>query len=205
MYKVVQRVCLSVQATDRFVQALFSLKQLLRLCIPTSMCKRNVKCKQVLAYTCPISAFLIPFSKFLHLHLFLFLLHCSGAAQLYQQYSEAAQNFEILRQSRSDALSVCENTASSPASSPLPVRRPLPPLPPVPHPHSLSHTGSLPTAKLLPLPELPKTEGRPSSPRSSISLSQLTTLWRDLPTVSNNPELQKLTEDQRRLQEVGFH
>lgn len=127
-----------------------------------------------------------------------------SAAQLYQQYSEAAQNFEILRQSRSDALSVCENTASSPASSPLPVRRPLPPLPPVPHPHSLSHTGSLPTAKLLPLPELPKTEGRPSSPRSSISLSQLTTLWRDLPTVSNNPELQKLTEDQRRLQEVRF-
>ncbi|KAM3614547.1 uncharacterized protein V6R79_016011 [Siganus canaliculatus] len=127
-----------------------------------------------------------------------------NAAQLYQQYSEAAQNFEILRQARSDVLSVSEETTSSPAPSPPPARRPLPPLPPVRHPHSLSHTPSITSAQSLPLPEPPKTEGRPSSPRLSISLTQSSTLWRELPAVRNSTELEELTEDQRRLQEVRF-
>ncbi|XP_008293984.1 trichohyalin isoform X2 [Stegastes partitus] len=129
-----------------------------------------------------------------------------NAAQLYQQYSEAAQNFEILRQARSDVLSVCEdNNASSPAPSPPPARRPLPPLPPVPHPHSLTHAGSVTSTRSLTLPEPPRTERRSSSPRLSISLSgQFTTLWRELPGVRNSSELEELSEDQRRLQEVRF-
>ncbi|XP_038567110.1 trichohyalin isoform X2 [Micropterus salmoides] len=127
-----------------------------------------------------------------------------NAAQLYQQYSEAAQNFEILRQARSDALSVCEDSNASPAPSPPPARRPLPPLPHFLHPHSLSHTGSFTSVKSLPLPEPPKTEGRPPSPRLSLSLTQSSTLWRDLPGVRNSSELEGLTEDQRRLQEVRF-
>ncbi|XP_040900083.1 trichohyalin isoform X2 [Toxotes jaculatrix] len=127
-----------------------------------------------------------------------------NAAQLYQQYSEAAQNFEILRQSRSDVLSVCEDNDPSPAPSPPPARRPLPPLPLVPHPHSLYHSGSITSVKSLPLPEPPKSERRPSSPRLSISLTQSATLWRDLPGVRNSAELEELTEDQRRLQEVRF-
>ncbi|XP_071324370.1 trichohyalin isoform X2 [Trachinotus anak] len=127
-----------------------------------------------------------------------------NAAQLYQQYSEAAQNFEILRQSRSDVLSVCEDNTSSPAPSPPPARRPLPPIPPVPHPHSLAYTGSITSVKSLPLPEPPKNEGRPTSPRLSISLTQSSTLWRDLPGVRNSGMLEELNEDQRRLQEVRF-
>ncbi|XP_042345224.1 trichohyalin isoform X1 [Plectropomus leopardus] len=127
-----------------------------------------------------------------------------NAAQLYQQYSEAAQNFEILRQARPDVTSVCEDNTPSPAPSPPPARRPLPPLPPVPHPHSLTHTGSITSGNSLPLPEPPRSEGRPSSPRLSICLSQSATLWRDLPGVRNSVELEELTEDQRRLQEVRF-
>ncbi|KAM4601319.1 uncharacterized protein arhgef5 isoform 2-T2 [Polymixia lowei] len=139
-----------------------------------------------------------------------------NAAQLYQQYSEAAQNNEILRQSRSDVVSTCEEhqvavieplPSSSPAPSPQPARRPLPPLPTVPHPHSLSHSSSISntSAKNLSLPEPPKVEGRPSSPRLSVSLStQSATLWQDLPGVRNSTELEELTEDQRRLQEVRF-
>jgi len=47
------RVCVSVQAGDRFLQVFISpyLRQkqlLLQLCIPTSTCKRNVECKQLL-------------------------------------------------------------------------------------------------------------------------------------------------------------
>uniref|UniRef100_A0AAV2MCB9 Rho guanine nucleotide exchange factor 5 n=1 Tax=Knipowitschia caucasica TaxID=637954 RepID=A0AAV2MCB9_KNICA len=126
------------------------------------------------------------------------------AAQLYQQYSEAAQNFEILRQARSDVVSVVE-VSSSAATSPLPARRPLPPLPQNPHPHSLSHTGSVSSVQSLPLPPPPAhSQRRASSPRLSISLGQSATLWRDLPAVRNSPELQELTEDQRRLQEVRF-
>ncbi|XP_061632697.1 trichohyalin isoform X3 [Phyllopteryx taeniolatus] len=125
-------------------------------------------------------------------------------AQLYQQYSEAAQNSEILRQSRSDVLSVSEDSLASPAPSPPPARRPLPPLPPVPHPHSLSHTGSITSVRSLPLPEPPRSEGRPSSPRLSISLTQSATLWRELPGVRSSNELEDLTEDARRLQEVRF-
>ncbi|KAM9806430.1 uncharacterized protein arhgef5 isoform 1-T1 [Syngnathus typhle] len=125
-------------------------------------------------------------------------------AQLYQQYSEAAQNSEILRQSRSDILSVGEENSASPAASPPPARRPLPPLPPVPHPHSLSHAGSVTSVKSLPLPEPHRSEGRPSSPRLSISLTQSATLWRELPGVRSSNELEDLTEDKRRLQEVRF-
>lgn len=127
-----------------------------------------------------------------------------NAAQLYQQYSEAAQNFEILRQARSDVVSVCEESTPSPAPSPPPARRPLPPLPPVRHPHSVSSTGSITSVRSLPLPEPPKCEGRPSSPRLSISLTQSSTLWRELPGVRNSAGLEELTEDQRRLQEIRF-
>ncbi|XP_061770929.1 trichohyalin isoform X2 [Nerophis ophidion] len=128
-----------------------------------------------------------------------------NAAQLYQQYSEAAQNFEILSQSRSsDVILVSGENSSSPAPSPPPARRPLPPLPAVPHPHSLAHSDSITSIRSLPLPERPKCEGRPSSPRLSISLTQSSTLWRELPGVRNSRELEDLTEDERRLQEVRF-
>lgn len=141
--------------------------------------------------------FLLPSLLFCCLSHFLCL---PDAAQLYQQYSEAAQNSEILRQARSDVISVCEETTPSPAPSPPPARRPLPPLPPVRHPHSLHHTGSITSVQSLPLPR--KSEGRPSSPRLSLSLTQLSTLWQELPAVRNSVELEELTEDQRRLQEV---
>nr|XP_057909836.1 trichohyalin isoform X1 [Doryrhamphus excisus]XP_057909837.1 trichohyalin isoform X1 [Doryrhamphus excisus]XP_057909838.1 trichohyalin isoform X1 [Doryrhamphus excisus] len=128
-----------------------------------------------------------------------------NAAQLYQQYSEAAQNFEILSQSRSsDVILVSEDISASPAPSHPPACRPLPPLPPIPHPHSLAHTGSITSVRSLPLPERSKNEGRPSSPRLSISLTQSSTLWRELPGVRNSRELEDLTEDERRLQEVRF-
>ncbi|XP_061919752.1 trichohyalin isoform X3 [Entelurus aequoreus] len=128
-----------------------------------------------------------------------------NAAQLYQQYSEAAQNFEILSQSRSsDVISVSGENSSSPAPSPPPACRPLPPLPAVPHPHSLAHSESITSIRSLPLPDRPKYEGRPSSPRLSISLTQSSTLWRELPGVRNSRELEDLTEDERRLQEVRF-
>ncbi|KAM6995313.1 uncharacterized protein arhgef5 [Tautogolabrus adspersus] len=126
-----------------------------------------------------------------------------NAAQLYQQYSEAAQNFEILRQACSSD-SISGDPSRSPVPSPPPARRPLPPLPTVPHPHSLSHTASITSIESLPLPEPPKREGRPSSPRLSICLTQTSTLWRELPGVRNSTELGDLSEDQRRLQEVRF-
>lgn len=129
----------------------------------------------------------------------IFLPCLPDAAQLYQQYNEAAQNFEILRQARSDVTTISEDTTPSPAPSPLPARRPLPPLPSAQPPHRLSITS----VQSLPLPEPPKTEGRPSSPRLSISLSQSSTLWRELPGVRNSSELEELTEAQRRLQEVN--
>ncbi|XP_031600021.2 trichohyalin isoform X2 [Oreochromis aureus] len=124
-----------------------------------------------------------------------------NAAQLYQQYSEAAQNFEILRQARSEFLSVSEDHTSSPLPSPPPARRALPPIPPQTHAQSFSHTGSV-SIQSLPLPEHPKGERRASSPR--LSISQSSSLWRDLPGVRNSAELDELTEDQRRLQEVRF-
>nr|XP_012774519.2 uncharacterized protein LOC101485626 isoform X3 [Maylandia zebra] len=124
-----------------------------------------------------------------------------NAAQLYQQYSEAAQNSEILRQARSEFLSVSEDQTSSPLPSPPPARRALPPIPPQPHPKSFSHTGSFPIQSLH-LPECPRGERRASSPR--LSISQSSSLWRDLPGVRNSAELDELTEDQRRLQEVRF-
>ncbi|KAK0147434.1 Rho guanine nucleotide exchange factor 5 [Merluccius polli] len=142
-----------------------------------------------------------------------------NAAQLYQQYSEEAQNIEILRQSHFDVLSVHEEhpphlalpsdpRTLAPAPPAAPATRPLPPLPPVPHPHSLAAAASAlrnsSSAKHLPLPETPKTGSRPPSPRLSISLGQSTTLWQDLPGVRNSTELVQLSEDQRRLQEVRF-
>lgn len=124
--------------------------------------------------------------------------------QLYQQYNEETQNFEILRQSRSDTLSVGEGNNRSPLPSPPPARRPLPPLPSVPHPHSLSLTASGSSAATLSIPERAQSERRASSPSLSVSLKQSSLLWRDLPNVRNNPKLEMLTEDQRRLQEVRF-
>ncbi|KAE8288924.1 Rho guanine nucleotide exchange factor 5 [Larimichthys crocea] len=128
----------------------------------------------------------------------------TDAAQLYQQYSEAAQNFEILRQARSDVTSVCEDITPAPAPSVAPACRPLPPIPPVQHPHSLFHTGSITSVKSLPLPEPPKSERRPSSPRLSACLTQSAALWRELPGVRNSAQLEELSEDETRLQEVRF-
>ncbi|CAL8360312.1 unnamed protein product [Arctogadus glacialis] len=142
-----------------------------------------------------------------------------NAAQLYQQYSEQAQNIEILRQSHFTVVPVhAECPAGPPPSGPptsappappsAPASRPLPPLPLVPHPHSLSSSlsssRSSGSAKNLPLPETPKAEPRPPSPRLSVSLGQSTSLWQDLPAVRNSTELGQLSEDQRRLQEVRF-
>ncbi|XP_031643097.1 trichohyalin isoform X2 [Oncorhynchus kisutch] len=136
-------------------------------------------------------------------------------SQLYQQYSETAQNREILSQSCSDALSIYEElpvplspVPSSLAPSLPPARRPLPCLPPVIHPHSLSHSGSTSSgtsAKFLPIPQLPQApSARPSSPRLSISLTQSPSLWQEIPEVRNSAEFGELTNDQRRLQEVQF-
>lgn len=146
-------------------------------------------------------------SVLLLVHLNPFFFNClplscrSDAAQLYQQYSEVAQNIEILRQFRSDVPSLCEDPNQSPMPSPTRARRPLPPLPEI---TSLpSHTSSTTSIQNLPLPDLPRTERRPSSPRLSTSLAQHSLLWRDLPEVRNDPKLAMLTEDQRRLQEVN--
>ena len=141
----------------------------------------------------------------------------SDAAQLYQQYSEEAQNIEILRQSHFTVVPVHAErpagplpsgppTSAPPAPPSAPASRPLPPLPLVPHPHSLSSSlsssRSSGSAKNLPLPETPKAEPRPPSPPLSISLGQSTSLWQDLPGVRNSTDLGQLSEDQRRLQEV---
>lgn len=144
------------------------------------------------------------FPMFLFLSLS-FRLFLPERTQLYQQYNEAAQNLEILSQSGSASHPVAEDSTQSPAPSPPPARRPLPALPTVLHPHSLFHSSSTTSAKSLPLPEPPRREGRPSSPRLSTSLTQSPTLWRDLPGVRNNHELAELTEDQRRLQEVTYY
>ncbi|XP_061073765.1 trichohyalin [Conger conger] len=127
-------------------------------------------------------------------------------SQLYQQYSEVAQNREIMRQCRNDTLSVCEelppHSSGSPVPSPPPARRPLPPLPPVPHPHSLAHSSSFSntSALSLPLPLLP----RPPSPNLPRPLSKSPTLWQDLPGVRTSQEFSELSDDERRLQEVRF-
>ncbi|XP_073702720.1 uncharacterized protein arhgef5 isoform X1 [Garra rufa] len=118
-------------------------------------------------------------------------------SQLYQEYNEVVQNREILL-SHSDSLLI--NSSSSPNQSPKLSRRPLPPLPPqVPlHPHTLSQTNSF---KSLNVPQ--QSINRPPSPRLSISAVS-PTLWQDLPGVRSSPELEELTEDERRLQEVRF-
>ncbi|XP_055781179.1 trichohyalin-like isoform X2 [Salvelinus fontinalis] len=136
-------------------------------------------------------------------------------SQLYQEYSETAQNREIFSQSCSDALSIYEElpvhlspVPSSLAPSLPPARRPLPRLPPVIHPHSLSHSGSTSSgtsAKFLPVPQPPQAPpARTSSPRLSISLTQSPSLWQEIPEVRNSAEFGELTDNQRRLQEVQF-
>ncbi len=115
-------------------------------------------------------------------------------SQLYQEYSEVVQNREILL-SHSDSLSI--SSSSSPNHSPKLSRRPLPSLPQVLlHPHSLTQTNSI---KSLNVPQ--QSINSPPSPRLSISASS-PTLWQDLPGVRSSPELEELTEDERRLQEV---
>ncbi|XP_051577122.1 uncharacterized protein arhgef5 isoform X2 [Myxocyprinus asiaticus] len=124
-------------------------------------------------------------------------------SQLYQEYSEVVQNREIqLTHSDSIALSGYHSairTSSSPNHSPKLSHRPLPALPPVPlHPHTLSQSNSF---KSLAVPQ--QAINRPPSPRLSISASS-PTLWQDLPGVRTSPEIETLTEDERRLQEVRF-
>lgn len=115
-------------------------------------------------------------------------------SQLYQEYSEVVQNREILL-SHSDSLSI--SSSSSPNHSPKLSHRPLPPLPQVLlHPHTLTQTNSI---KSLNVPQ--QSINSPPSPRLSISASS-PTLWQDLPGVRSSPELEELTEDERRLQEV---
>ncbi|XP_016337588.1 trichohyalin-like isoform X1 [Sinocyclocheilus anshuiensis] len=117
-------------------------------------------------------------------------------SQLYQEYSEVVQNREILL-SHSDSLSI--SSSSSPNHSPKLSRRPLPPLPQVlQYPHTLSQTNFF---KSLNVPQ--QSINRPPSPRLSISPSS-PTLWQDLPGVRSSLELEELTEDERRLQEVRF-
>ncbi len=106
-------------------------------------------------------------------------------SQLYQEYSEVVQNREILL-SHSDSLSI--SSSSSPNHSPKLSRRPLPPLPQV-----------LLPIKSLNVPQ--QSINSPPSPRLSISASS-PTLWQDLPGVRSSSELEELTEDERRLQEV---
>ncbi|XP_051574173.1 zinc finger CCCH domain-containing protein 13-like isoform X4 [Myxocyprinus asiaticus] len=124
-------------------------------------------------------------------------------SQLYQEYSEVVQNREILL-SHSDSLVLSGDhsairSSSSPNHSPKLSHRPLPTLPPVPlHTHTLSQNN---TFKSLAVPQ--QAVNRPPSPRLSISASS-PTLWQDLPGVRTSPELETLTKDERRLQEVRF-
>ncbi|XP_059364867.1 zinc finger CCCH domain-containing protein 13-like [Carassius carassius] len=114
-------------------------------------------------------------------------------SQLYQEYSEVVQNREILL-SHSDSLSI--SASSSPNHSPKLSRRPLPPLPQV-----FLHPTLANSFKSLEVPQ--QSVNRSPSPRLSISASS-TSLWQDLPGVRNSPDLEELTEDERRLQEVRF-
>ncbi|XP_051999617.1 rho guanine nucleotide exchange factor 5-like isoform X1 [Xyrauchen texanus] len=124
-------------------------------------------------------------------------------SQLYQEYSEVVQNREI-QLSHSDSIALSGDhsairTSSSPNHSPKLSHRPLPALPPVHlHPHTLSQSNSF---KSLAVPQ--QAINRPPSPRLSISASS-PTLWQDLPGVRTSPEIETLTEDERRLQEVRF-
>ncbi len=115
-------------------------------------------------------------------------------SQLYQEYSEVVQNREILL-SHSDSLSI--SASSSPNHSPKLSHRALPPLPQVLlHPHTLTQNISI---KSLNVPQ--QSINRSPSPRLSISACS-PTLWQDLPGVRSSPDLEELTEDERRLQEV---
>ncbi|XP_059423397.1 zinc finger CCCH domain-containing protein 13-like isoform X2 [Carassius carassius] len=114
-------------------------------------------------------------------------------SQLYQEYSEVMQNREI-QLSHSDSLSI--STSSSPNHSPKLSHRTLPSIPQILLPHNLSQTS-----QSLNVPQ--QSINRPPSPRLSISAFS-PTLWQDLPGVRTSPELEELTNDERRLQEVRF-
>ncbi|XP_052002607.1 zinc finger CCCH domain-containing protein 13-like [Xyrauchen texanus] len=124
-------------------------------------------------------------------------------SQLYQEYSEVVQNREILL-SHSDSIGLSDDhsairSSSSPNHSPKLSHRPLPTLPPVPlHPPQLSQNNSF---KSLAVPQ--QAVNRPPSPRLSISAFS-PTLWQDLPGVRTSSELETVTKDDRRLQEVRF-
>lgn len=203
-------ILVSLEVMGMFLQAFIFSKLraqqlLLQRCLYTYFLESEGKCQQLLAVNAvPVCLVFLCFFRFLFPppSLLLSSFAClpvppPGAAQLYQQYNEAAQNFEILRQARSETLSVCEDTTSSPLPSPPTIHKHFPPVPPQPYFHSISHTGSI---QNLPLPERPKGERRASSPR--LSISQSSSLWRDLPGVRDNAELEQFTDDQRRLQEV---
>ncbi|XP_026140028.1 trichohyalin-like isoform X1 [Carassius auratus] len=114
-------------------------------------------------------------------------------SQLYQEYSEVMQNREI-QLSHSDSLSI--STSSSPNHSPKLSHRTLPSIPQIILPQNLSQTS-----QSLNVPQ--QSINRPPSPRLSISAFS-PTLWQDLPGVRTSPELEELTSDERRLQEVRF-
>ncbi|KAL0172690.1 hypothetical protein M9458_033001, partial [Cirrhinus mrigala] len=106
-------------------------------------------------------------------------------SQLYQEYSEVVQNREILL-SHSDSLLIGSSSSSN--LSPKLSHRPLPPLPQVfLHPHTLFQTNSF---KSLNVPQ--QSTNKSPSPRVSISAVS--------PSLCS-PELEELTEDERRLQE----
>ncbi|TRY86485.1 hypothetical protein DNTS_001106, partial [Danionella cerebrum] len=124
-------------------------------------------------------------------------------SQLYQVYSEVVQNREI-QLSHTDSISVHRDNLSihpseSPNHSSKLSGRLLATLSAVTQQHS-SLFNSIHTSSL-PLPQ--QSFNRPPSPRLSISASS-PTLWQDLPGVRNSPEVQEITEDERRLQEVRF-
>ncbi|KAA0703001.1 Rho guanine nucleotide exchange factor 5 [Triplophysa tibetana] len=124
-------------------------------------------------------------------------------SQLYQEYSEVVLNREI-QLSHSDSIARSRDpspirSSSSPNHSPKLPRRLPPPRPPPPlNPYTLSQENSF---KSLVVP--PQSINRPPSPRLSISPSS-PSLWQDLPGVRTSTEFGKLTEDERRLQEVRF-
>ncbi|KAF3839623.1 hypothetical protein F7725_018340 [Dissostichus mawsoni] len=114
-----------------------------------------------------------------------------NVAQLYQQYNEAAQNIEILRQARSDGV---------PPPSPPPARRPFL--------HYLLSRIPTPCPTQTPSPVskacLSLSPRRVKAGLPPLSSSQSASLWRELPGVRNSVELVELTDDERRLQEVRF-
>lgn len=88
-------MCVSLQARDRFVQVFISpnLREkqlLLGLCIPTTMYKRNVKCKQLLlANAVPVSSHLFSFASCIFNFIYLlFLLFCCLSMSHFLSFSK---------------------------------------------------------------------------------------------------------------------